>query len=115
MRRATLAVVALAVGESVILRLAAWQWERGRETGSLLHYTYAAEWVLVALALPIALVVRRRGRGRTDAEVASRDVHGRLIGPPLRPDEQLSETTGVRLRRRLFGRRLRKMNLRPHA
>ena len=95
----------MAVGGFVCLRLAAWQCERGRASGSLLHYTYAAEWVLLAAALVVALLMRRRNPPPPDPDQGSRDVHGRLIGPPLRPGEQLSETTRARLQRRMPRRR----------
>lgn len=109
MRRSTLLVAAATTGAAAVLvRLAAWQWDRGRSSGAVVHYTYAVEWVLLAGALVTgAVVAGRRGRATrpAEAEQGCRDVHGRVIGPPLRAQEPLEDTTPVRLRRRLPGRR----------
>lgn len=100
-------LVVLAVG--VMLRLSLWQWDRAHERQSVLNYFYAVEWVLFAV-LTVAGVARlvvegRRavvGRGKPAAEPELEPrPEGVLVGPPLRPDEELEEITWVRLRRRL--------------
>lgn len=99
MRRSTvLGVVLTLLAAGVLVRLSAWQWQRGSARGSLLNYTYAVEWLLLAVLLVAGLLVRRR-RGSVRPDDASRDVAGRLIGPPLRPGEQAGEPTHVQLRR----------------
>lgn len=96
---------ATVIGVAGLLRLSAWQWHRGSTRGSLLHYTYAVEWLVLAVVLVAAVAVRhRRGSRRYDDDAASRDVTGRLIGPPLPPGEPVPEATHVRVRRRLTGR-----------
>ena len=105
-RLASLAVlVVVAVG--VMLRLSLWQWDRAHERHSVLNYFYAVEWVLFAV-LTVAGVARlvlegRRavaGRHQPEPEPERRP-EGVLVGPPLRPGEELEEITWVRLRRRL--------------
>jgi hypothetical protein len=91
-------LLAAAAAVAVLGRLSWWQWERAQVRGSLLNYTYAVEWLLLAAAVAIAPLVRRRP-GSTGGDEASRDVSGRLLGPPLRPGEQVGETTPARLRR----------------
>ena len=76
-------------------RLSLWQWERGRSSGRLLHYTYAVEWLLVAVLLA-AVVLGHRRRSRVDPPDVH-DVAGRVIGPPLLPGEQLPATTRDRV------------------
>jgi hypothetical protein len=95
-----------------MVRLSIWQWDRARASGRLLNYTYAAEWLLFAV-LTVAGVVRlgiedrrRRSPGPgPEAEEPVRSAVGGgpvpVIGPPLRPGEELEEITWVRLRRRL--------------
>jgi hypothetical protein len=98
-------LVVVAVG--VMLRLSLWQWDRAHERHSVLNYFYAVEWVLFAV-LTVAgaarLVVEGRravaGRKQPLPEQEPRS-EGVLIGPPLRPGEELEELTWVRLRRRL--------------
>lgn len=105
MRRSTVlgaVLTVLAVG--VLVRLSAWQWQRGSARGSLLNYTYAVEWLLLAVLLVVGLLVRRR-RGSSPSDDRSRDVQGRLIGPPLRPGEQPGDPTHVQLKRMLTRRR----------
>jgi hypothetical protein len=102
--RTLLRGLALCAGVTLLLRLSWWQWERGRASGRLLHYTYAVEWLLVAVALVGLLLVRRRPRSRPDLG-GSLDVTGRVIGPPLRAGERLTPTT----REQVLGR------LRPGA
>lgn len=96
--------VATVAAVAVLVRLAVWQWERGSSRGSLMSYTYAVEWMLMALALVVAVVLHRRRGGRPADDSASRDVTGRLLGPPLRPGEQLPAATHVQVRR-WFARR----------
>ena len=90
------ALTVLAVG--VLVRLSVWQWQRGSDRGSLLNYTYAVEWLLLAVLLVVGLILRRYRRG-SPSEDGSRDVHGRLIGPPLRPGERPGDPTHVQLKR----------------
>jgi cytochrome oxidase assembly protein ShyY1 len=91
---------AVAAGVALLGRLSLWQWRRGRTTGSLMNYTYAVEWALLAVVLVGGLLVlRRRGRRAGDDDDASRDVAGNVIGPPLRPGEQLGEVTAARVAR----------------
>ena len=98
-------LVVVAVG--VMLRLSLWQWDRAHERHSVLNYFYAVEWVLFAV-LTVAGVARLVVEGRR-AVVAGKQPkpepeprpEGVLIGPPLRPGEELEEITWVRLRRRL--------------
>lgn len=103
-RRVLLAVAAVAAA-ALLVRLSLWQWERGRATGRLLHYTYAVEWLLVAALVAGTLISRRRHGGRRDQ--GPHDVAGRVIGPPLQPGEQLPPTTRervtARVRRRSAG------------
>lgn len=100
MHRRLLGVLATAGAVAVLVRLSAWQWDRGQMRGSLLNYTYAVEWALLAVLLVVGPVVQRRRRSRCDPDDdASRDVDGRLIGPPLQPGEQVGDATGVRVRR----------------
>ena len=104
-RTAGLAVLVL-VAIGVMLRLSLWQWDRAHERHSLLNYFYAVEWVLFAV-LTVAGIARlvlegRRsmaaGRPEAEPEPPAGTV---LVGPPLRPGEELEEVTWVRLRRRL--------------
>ena len=100
-------LVVVAVG--VMLRLSLWQWDRAHERHSVLNYFYAVEWVLFAV-LTVAGVARlvvegrraivARGMPAAEQEPEPRP-EGVLIGPPLRPGEELEEITWVRLRRRL--------------
>ena len=90
-------VTAAAVG--VLVRLALWQWQRGSSQDSLLSYSYAVQWALLAVALLTAVVMRHRRGPRERDDAASRDIAGRVLGPPLRPGEQLGEPTSVQLRR----------------
>lgn len=106
MVRRLLVVLVTGAAVAVLVRLSLWQWERARLRGELLNYTYAAEWLLLAVLLVGGVLVRTRRRSRPDDDDRSRDVHGQLIGPPLRPGEQAGEVTRVRLRR-LASRRLR--------
>jgi hypothetical protein len=110
--RAGLAAVSLVVVVAVMVRLSLWQWDRARTTGRLLNYTYAVEWLLFAVltvAGVVRLAVEDRRRRRADTApggqppVASavRRAPVPVVGPPLRPGEQLEEITWVRLRRRL--------------
>lgn len=93
-----LGALATGGGVAALVRLSMWQWERGSAGGSLLNYTYAVEWMLLAVALVAAVVLRRGGgRRRADGD-RSRAVDGRVIGPPLRPGEQLAPPTSVRLK-----------------
>jgi hypothetical protein len=94
--------VATVAGVAVLVRLSVWQWQRGSSRGSLLSYTYAVEWMLLALGLVVAVAQRRRRGPHPPDEAASRDAAGRLIGPPLRPGEQLGAPTGVQVRRWLI-------------
>lgn len=105
MRRSWVPVaLATVVAAVACLQLASWQWARGRSSGALLHYTYAVEWALLAVLLVVgAVVTRRRATRPRDREAASRDVHGRLVGPPLRPGEQLAAPVRTRVGRRLRG------------
>lgn len=91
--------LATAAAAGILVRLAMWQWDRGSSRDSLLSYTYAVQWVLLAVALVAAVVVRHRRGPRRRDDSASRDTAGRVIGPPLRPGEQLGEATSVQLRR----------------
>jgi cytochrome oxidase assembly protein ShyY1 len=96
---ALLAGLATAVAAAVLVRLAMWQWERGSDRDSLLSYSYAVQWALLAVALVGAVAARRRRGPRPSDEGASRDAAGRVLGPPLRPGEELDDPTSVRLRR----------------
>jgi hypothetical protein len=104
-RAAALALVALAA-VGVMLRLSLWQWDRAQVRHSLLNYTYAVEWALFALLTVaglarLAVEGRRRDRAERPAAGPPPPAEGVLIGPPLRPGEELPEITLVRLRRRL--------------
>jgi len=107
LRLAGLAIL-LVVAVGVMLRLSLWQWDRAHERHSVLNYFYAVEWVLFAV-LTVAgvarLVVegRRTVAGREKPAEPAPEPHpqGVLIGPPLRPGEELEGLTWVRLRRRL--------------
>ena len=100
-------LVVVAVG--VMLRLSLWQWDRAQMRHSVLNYFYAVEWVLFAVLTVggvARLVVEGRravlGRGAPVAEQEPEPhPEGLLVGPPLRPGEQLEEVTWLRLRRRL--------------
>jgi hypothetical protein len=94
----------------VMLRLSLWQWDRAQERHRLLNYTYAVEWLLFAVLTVAGLARlavegrRLRDADRVEAEVDAAPqprAEGVLIGPPLRPGEELPEITWVRLRRRL--------------
>jgi hypothetical protein len=99
MRRPLVSGLATAGAVAVLARLSAWQWDRGRLRGSLLNYSYAVEWGLLAVVLVAVVVVRARRVTSGEDDDASRDVDGRVIGPPLRPGEELGDVTRVRLRR----------------
>jgi hypothetical protein len=109
--RAALAVLVVVAAVAVMVRLSVWQWDRARASGRLLNYTYAVEWLLFAVLAVIGVVRlaiedrRRRSAARPAAEEpAGPGVRGArvpLVGPPLRPGEELEEITWVRLRRRL--------------
>jgi hypothetical protein len=110
--RAAVAVAVVVAAVAVMVRLSIWQWDRARAGGRLLNYAYAVEWMLFAV-LTLAGVVRlahedRRRRGAEPVPEAEEPVLSTvrgapvpLVGPPLRPGEQLEEITWVRLRRRL--------------
>ena len=108
--RAVLAVLLVVAVVAVMVRLSLWQWHRGRDSGRFLNYAYAVEWLLFAL-LTVAGVVRlavedRRQSAADPPPEAARSLAGGgapvpLVGPPLRPGEELQEVTWVRLRRRL--------------
>jgi DNA-binding transcriptional regulator of glucitol operon len=108
--RGALAVLLVVAAVAVMLRLSLWQWHRARDTGRFLNYTYTVEWLLFALltvAGVVRLVVEDRRR-RTEADVpevreavAVPGAPVPMVGPPLRPGEELEEITWVRLRRRL--------------
>jgi hypothetical protein len=107
--RAALAAVLVLVVVAVLLRLSLWQWDRARASGRLLNYTYAVEWLLFAV-LTVLGVIRlvieeRRMRAPGPAPAADRPAAHRaavpVVGPPLRPGEELEEITWVRLRRRV--------------
>jgi DNA-binding transcriptional regulator of glucitol operon len=108
--RAVLAVLVVLATVAVMVRLSLWQWHRGRDSGRFLNYTYAVEWLLFAL-LTVAGVVRLavEDRRRNAAERVPEDAEPRpvpaaavpMVGPPLRPGEELEEITWVRLRRRV--------------
>ena len=99
-RSRLLRAVAATAGVALLVRLSVWQWERGRASGRLLHYTYAVEWLLVAALLVGALVARRpRGDSTSEEPAGAHDVAGRVIGPPLRRGEQLPPTTRERATR----------------
>lgn len=98
--RAVLRALVTTVALAVLLRLAAWQWERGRSRDSLLSYTYAVEWCLLAVALVVTVTVRRGRRSRSrEHDDPSRAVDGRVLGPPLRDGEDLDDPTRVRVQR----------------
>lgn len=102
--RTLLGAAATAAAAAGLVRLAVWQWDRGSSRDSLLSYSYAVQWALLAVALVVAVATRRRrGPCRPD-ERASRDAAGQVIGPPLRAGEQLGDPTSVRLRRWLTRR-----------
>jgi cytochrome oxidase assembly protein ShyY1 len=104
--RALLGGIAAVGAVVVLVRLSLWQWSRAGAEGSLQSYTYAVEWMLLAVLLVVGPLLLRRRSGRPPAEHhAERDVSGHVIGPPLRPGEELGEVTGVRLRRWLSRRR----------
>lgn len=92
-----LGATATVAAAAVLVRLAMWQWERGSSRDSLLSYSYAVQWALLAVALVAAVVLR--GRRRSPRPPQDRDAFGDVIGPPLRPGEQLGDPTSVRLRR----------------
>ena len=94
--RTLLGAVATTAAAAVLVRLSIWQWERGSSRDSLLSYSYAAQWALLAVALVAAVALRHRRGPRPPAD---RDSAGRVIGPPLRPGEHLPDPTSVRLRR----------------
>ena len=108
--RAALAVLVVLAAVAVMIRLSLWQWQRGRDSGRFLNYTYAVEWLLFAL-LTVAGLVRLavEDRRRSAAERVPEDAEPRaghaavvpVVGPPLRPGEELEEITWLRLRRRL--------------
>ena len=109
--RAALAVLALVGLVGVMVRLSVWQWDRGRTSGRFLNYSYAGEWLTFAVMTVVGaarLVFEDRRRSSSDpaaeAEEPVTPVPGArvpLVGPPLRPGEELEEITWVRLRRRL--------------
>ncbi|SFE83405.1 hypothetical protein [Blastococcus tunisiensis] len=102
--RTALVVLALVAVVAVMVRLSAWQWGRARAGGSLVNYSYALEWLAFAV-LTVVGVVRlwREGRRVPDEDTPpERPGPGApIIGPPLRPGQELEEVTWVRLRRRL--------------
>jgi DNA-binding transcriptional regulator of glucitol operon len=112
--RAALALLLVVAVVAVMLRLSLWQWDRARASGRLLNYAYAVEWLLFAV-LTVAGILRlvledRRGHtagpaaeAEQRAAPAPRRAPVPMVGPPLRPGEQLEEITWVRLRRRLGG------------
>jgi hypothetical protein len=110
--RAALTLVAVVVAIAVMIRLSVWQWHRGQERGSFQNYSYAVEWLLFAVLSVVGIVrlaVEDRRRRSADAvpepeEPGPPAVPGALVplvGPPLRPGEELEEITWVRLCRRL--------------
>jgi DNA-binding transcriptional regulator of glucitol operon len=110
--RAALAMVVLVAAVAVMLRLSLWQWDRARASGRLLNYTYAVEWLLFAVLIVIGVVrlaIEDRRRRSADPVAEARQperpaVRGApvpLVGPPLRPGEELQEITWLRLSRRL--------------
>jgi hypothetical protein len=107
LRVAGLVLLALVL-VGVMLRLSLWQWDRAQAQHRLLNYTYAVEWLLFAV-LTVAGLARLAVEGRRPAGGARPEAEpepparseGVLIGPPLRPGEELPEVTWVRLRRRL--------------
>lgn len=100
--RAALAV-AVAVGAvALMVRLSVWQWDRGRQRGSLLNYTYGIEWMLFAVLTVAGLVrLRREGKRTTVEAEPDRRPDAPVVGPPLQPGEKLEEVTWTRLRRRI--------------
>lgn len=110
--RAALLLVLVVAAVAVMLRLSLWQWHRARERGSWMNYSYAVEWVVFAV-LTVAGVVRLvlEERHRTlsrPAPAAAGPVSPPgaggpvpVVGPPLRPGEELEEVTWVRMCRRL--------------
>ena len=112
--RAVLALVLVVLAVAVMVRLSLWQWHKARAHGALLNYTYAVEWLVFA-GLTVAGVVRLALEGRRDAVRSAAGVPSAgdpppaeacpapvpLVGPPLRPGEELEEVTWIRLRRRL--------------
>lgn len=107
--RAGLAVLGCAAAVLVMLRLSVWQWHRGEQRRSLQNYSYAVEWFAFAgLSVVGVLFLIREGwrTGRPAAAPAEPPAPGLLVGPPLRPGEDLEELTYLRLLRRLgFHRR----------
>jgi DNA-binding transcriptional regulator of glucitol operon len=110
--RAALALLLVVAAVAVMLRLSLWQWDRARASGRLLNYAYAVEWLLFAVLTVVGvarLVLEDRRRrsadlapeARSPAAPAVRGAPVPMIGPPLRPGEELQEITWVRLRRRL--------------
>ena len=100
--RAAGAVLLALVAVGVMVRLGLWQWDRGRDTGRLLNYLYAVQWWVFAV-LTVGALVRLSLEGRRLAEEPLPEPRpdGPLIGPPLRPDEELPDVTWVRLMRGL--------------
>src|SRR2546425_664713 len=98
-RAALAALVVVAAGVAMV-RLSLWQWDRARATGRLLNYTYTVEWLLFAV-LTVAGVVRlaiedRRRRADDPGSPepvppAVRAAPVPMVGPPLRPGEELEE------------------------
>ena len=110
--RAGAAVLVVAAAVAVMVRLSVWQWDRARARNSLMNYAYAVEWLIFAVLTVIGVVRlavedRRRHsphtRVRNDQPVPAACVGAPapVVGPPLRPGEELEEITWVRLRRRL--------------
>jgi hypothetical protein len=110
--RAALTLAAVVAAIAVMVRLSLWQWHRGQERGSWQNYSYAVEWLLFAVLSGIGVVrlgveERRRRSGDPVAEPLDPGAPAGgcapvpLVGPPLRPGEELEEITWVRLCRRL--------------
>lgn len=98
--RIGLAVGVAGLGATVMLRLSLWQWERAREGGALLNYGYAVEWLLLAgLTVWALLRLRHEEPGDRLGQDVARRADGTVVGPPLRPGEQLPEVTWIRVRR----------------
>ena len=102
--RAALRVLVTAFAVAVLLRLAAWQWDRARSRDSLLSYAYAVEWAALAVAVLVAVTVLPGRRRPPRQDDPSRAVDGRVLGPPLRPGEDLGDPTRVRVQRWLHRR-----------
>ena len=100
--RAAGAVLLAFVAIAVMVRLGFWQWDKGERTGRLLNYLYGVQWWVFAVLTVVGLIrLSLDGRRMAAEPMPESRPGGPMIGPPLRPGEELPEITWVRLMRRL--------------